>query len=382
VFSRLKNFPFQFSTATKHRFCAIWLRSNESNWAERSVTIIKKAQQESSLKKKSCNCFNRIAILANMNTVLDAFHLKKKLLLFLFVSIVVIRLVYYACADGFSLNRIACVAPKEGNELPPPTQEQLQEIKEICSNRFSYLGKGFQAYVFISQDKKHVLKLFKYYHIRPVSWLKNIPLPYPLNSLVKFQLDHRQNRCDLTLQSYKITHDLIPDECGLVYLQIAPSNSFHQNVTLTDRIGRTYTIDLANYGFMIQKKADLIYPTIEAWLEKNEIDEAKKFIHSLVTLLVKRNLKGVQDQDPDLHKNAGVIAGSPAFIDVGSFHLHEAAKRPRSYVNDLKKVTRHFHEWLASKSPELAGYLQDEISALSGANDQEVCVISQNTEQH
>jgi len=315
-----------------------------------------------------------------MSQILDSFQFRKKLIFFLFIALFFTRVVYYHMADGFSLSRIACVPPKEGNELPAPTCMELQELKEICSNHFSYLGKGFQAYVFVSGDKKYVLKLFKYYHIRPVSWLKNIPLPPPIATIVKEQLDHRQSRCNLTLQSYKITHDLIPEECALVYLQISPTASFHQNVTITDRIGRTYTLDLANYGFMIQRRADLIYPAIESWIEKNKLDEAKKFIHSLITLLVKRNLKGVQDQDPDLHKNAGIVAGKPAFIDVGSFHMHEAAKRPRSYINDLKKVTFHLHEWLMAKSPELAQYLQGEISGLPRTNDQEICVVSQNAE--
>ena len=152
--------------------------------------------------------------------------------------------------------------------------------------------------------------------------------------------------------------------CGLLFLQIVPSSTYHQPVSLTDKIGRRYTIDLAQYGYALQKKADLIFPTLERWISKKNIDDAKMFLHSLVELIVARSLKGVQDQDPDLHKNAGIIDKSAVFIDVGSFHMNENAKNSEVYINDLRKITRRLSGWLKIQSPELNTYLEGEITRL------------------
>lgn len=289
--------------------------------------------------------------------------------LYLFLALILLRGIYYASSDGFNLERIKNIFPKEGYQFARPTEAELQILKTTCEQPFSYLGKGSQAYAFISQDGNYVLKLFKCYHLKRLPWAEELPLTGFLDDYRNDRLQRRYKKTEDTLESYKIAHDYVRDECGILYLQIVPSEHFHQMVTFTDKIGRRYTIDLANYGFILQKKAELVYPTLERWIKENKIQDAKEYLHSLVNLIIARSLKGIQDQDPDLHKNAGIINTKAYCIDIGGFRLNEEAKEPPTYEYDLRKTTSKLHAWLQERQPELAQYLSDEINKIIKNNE-------------
>ena len=298
-------------------------------------------------------------------------------LLYIFLGLIALRATYYSLSDGFSLERIENTFPRNEHELTRPSDDEILTLKNICSNPFVYLSKGSQAYAFQSQDGQYVLKLFKCYHLKPIPWLERLPLVSFLDSYRHTQLERRRKKAQDTLNSYKIAHDVIRDECGLLFLQIVPSPYFHQEVTFTDKIGRTCTINLANYGFMIQKKGELIFPKLEYWIRQKKLKDAKKFLRSLINLIVLRSQKGVQDQDPDLHKNAGCIGTHAVFLDVGGFHLNEDAKRPEVYVNDVRKITKKLSLWLKTHSPELADYLEETTVALNIRPDnQEIGIVN------
>src|SRR4029077_12021184 len=176
--------------------------------------------------------------------------------LFVFFALIALRVLYYWRSDGFSVERIENTFPRAGNELTRPAEKELNELTSICSQPFYYLGKGSQAYAFQSADGKYVLKLFKCYHLKPIPWLEKLRLPGFVGDYVQQHLKRRYHKSKLSLESYRIANDKIPDECGLLFLQIIPSQNFHQQATFTDKIGRTFTIDLENHGFLIQRKMD------------------------------------------------------------------------------------------------------------------------------
>lgn len=275
---------------------------------------------------------------------------------------ITIRVTYYWMSDGFNVKKIENTFPiTDDLQVLPPNTAEKASLDHICSQKFYYLAKGSQAYAFISQDKKYVLKLFKCYHLKPAGWLEMMPLFGKLNQMKDQALAKRQKKINTALNSYKIVSQMLQNECGLIYLQILPSSSFHQKVTIVDKIKREHPIDLANYGFIVQRRANLIYPKLASWIENKELDKAKKSLSSLIGLLVKRSLKGVQDSDPDLHKNAGFIGTDAIFIDLGSFHYNEAAKSSPVYMQDIRKITKKLHDWLRVQSPELDNFFEYQI---------------------
>jgi hypothetical protein len=276
----------------------------------------------------------------------------------------VVRATYYYLTEGFCLNRIE--TPIHFNKdlsVPAPSSQTLKTLREITGQRFFYLKKGSQAYAFVSEDGLHVLKLFKYHHMQSADWILSIPVPRFITSYRDSLAQRRTYRINLTLQSYKIAAEKLLDECALVYAQILPTRSYTLPVTIVDAIGRTYTIDLASHGYAMQQCIRLVLPSFETWIKQNDMTEAKKAIDSLIDLIAQRSIKGIQDSDPDLHKNAGLIGTKATFIDIGSFFLNPNINSPEEMRKDMKKIFLHFSEWLSERSPELADYLQQQLSS-------------------
>lgn len=269
---------------------------------------------------------------------------------------------FYLLTDGFSIRKIENTFPMASEwQLAPPSRSQRAELKKICTRPFYYLGKGSQVYAFVSEDEQYVLKLFKCYHLSRANWLSRLPLPGSLSHWQNEALQKRHKKISATLNSYKIAGTQLQDECALVAMEILPTPGVNQEVTIFDKLGRKFTINLGNYGFIVQRRADLIYPKFARWIAQGELTEAKNAIRSIISLIVRRSKRGVQDSDPDLHKNSGLIGTDAIFIDMGSFHLNEEASAKEVYLQDLEKITKRFSEWLQKQSPELAEYLQEEI---------------------
>jgi hypothetical protein len=289
-------------------------------------------------------------------------------LLWILLAFVAARIGYYLLSDGFSVVKIENTFPVTAEwQLPTPDTRQQQKIEQICSMPFTYLAKGSQAYAFISEDKEYVLKLFKCYHLSPVPWLTSFWLPPVLDDMRNHAAYKRQKKIDDTLRSYKIASQSLHDECGLVAMEILPTPSLNQPVTIIDKIGRKHSINLGHYGFVIQRRADLIYPRLSHWIATGQIDKAKEALRSIVGLIVHRSRKGIQDSDPDLHKNAGLIDTTAILIDIGSLHVNPAASKQEVFKSDLYKITNRLHEWLQKQSPELDAYLREQIENSASA---------------
>jgi hypothetical protein len=278
-----------------------------------------------------------------------------KQLLGLIILFVVLRLLYYWVSDGFAIYKIENTFPTRTEwHLSPPNQLQMEKISAICAQDFHYLGKGSQVYAFKSTDGNYVLKLLKCYHLTPVNWLKAIPLPEHFAYVRDDAVDRRQKKIEDSLASYKVAAELLREECGLVYMQILPSDQFQVPLTLIDKLGRRLSINLAHFGFILQRKADLVFPKITNWLATGDTQSVRLALESIAALIVKRSKKGIQDQDPDLHKNAGLIGTSAIFIDLGSFHINQNVCEEATYMRDLYKISRRLYEWLKKEHPESA----------------------------
>ncbi len=275
-----------------------------------------------------------------------------------------VRIVHYSLTDGFSLKRIESPISFQGDlSIKQPSKAILNDLCSISKQHFSYLKKGSQAYAFLSDDGKYILKLFKLHHMRPADWLQDVPLPSFLQSYRDNLVRRRRYRIELTLTSYKLAAESLAQECALIYAQIRPNSSYSIPITIKDSAGRTYTIDLAQHGFALQRRANLVPPSFIRWIKDKDIASAKRAIDSLVALIAQRSSKGIQDSDPDLHKNAGLIGTSAIFIDIGSFYANPAIKNRAEMQRDLKKVFFHFSVWLSKRSPELRDYLQSRLNA-------------------
>ena len=272
------------------------------------------------------------------------------------------RIAYYAMTEGFSLNRIETpVSFPSTLSIPPPSEEVFQKLASITQQPFRYMKKGSQAYAFVSEDGQYVLKLFKLHHLQDANWLHFIPAFGVLRQYRDSLIERRNYRINLTLNSYKLAAERLPSECALVYAQILPSSSYSLPATIHDAVGRSYTIDLAHHGFALQRRGNLVIPCFEQWIRTHDLEKGKESIDSLVALIARRSSQGIQDTDPDLHKNAGLLNGKAIFIDIGSFYESAAISQTSEMKSHMKKVFSRFSSWLDRRSPELASHLAQRI---------------------
>ncbi len=315
-----------------------------------------------------------------MNTHLLYKFPKIKHILIVALLCIIVRITYYWLSAGFCVYKIENTFPVTDEwKTSQLSTCQLQEVEKICAQPFIYLGKGSQAYAFMSQDGQYVLKFFKCYHLQPAKWLETFSFPGKYEEWRKMAIGRRQKKIDDTLKSYKLTDKHLRTESALIALQILPSSYFSQEVLIIDKLGRKHRVNLANYGFILQRKVNLILPKLEKWIQANNMKKAKKSLKSLIALMVERSKKGIQDSDPDVHKNAGLIHTKAVFIDVGSFHYNQDAVKEEVIVQDLKKITNRLKNWLENKNSSLAAYIDELIAQAPMLSWSENGVICQNS---
>lgn len=279
---------------------------------------------------------------------------------FILITFFITRGIYYSISQGFTIERIAF---PESPSTPPITVEadERKLFQDVAGKTFTYLAKGSQSYAFESVDGKWILKLFKCHHWNDASWAENLYLPKKIqdwfNSLVK----RRRTKVANMKNSLHIVKTALQDECAVLYMQEYPSQSYSLPVKIIDRASRSYTIDLARYGYALQLKARLIMPQLRMFISKGEKENVKKALSSIVGLLYRRCKKGIWDSDPDLKKNSALIGTTAIHIDIGSFY-QKAQFDDLEITKDIQKTTLPLKKWLEREAPEFVPELTALVS--------------------
>ena len=265
---------------------------------------------------------------------------------------------------GFALYKI-CSALKYNPmwALPPLTQKEQQLLKNILDQPYYFLDKGAQAYVFLSADKKYVIKFFKIHSITPPPWLNILQLPLHLQPRKIEKILQKKETLTKTFTSYKITYEELKEQTGLVFLHLNKSDFLHQRLTIFDNLGIAHHLDLDQMEFLVQKRADPFFPFLEKQIEQHGYQAAKKSISDLIAFLVMRNQKEIFDKDPDLTTNFGFLQGKLIQIDVGRFRKDPLRNQPSVYRSEIIAITDLFNKWLKEHHPLLSDHLEHEIKS-------------------
>ncbi|HSX13684.1 MAG TPA: hypothetical protein VLE96_04600 [Chlamydiales bacterium] len=264
---------------------------------------------------------------------------------------------------GFALNRICSdISPRE--EWKTPLQVDATEIRSILNQPFTFFGKGAQCYAFLSQDQNYVLKFFRFDHLRPPMWLTHFPLPLFLHAYRDEKIALNRTKTERTFESYKIAYHDLKEETGLVFVHLNWSDDLKLHTTIFDKLGIPHCLDMDSMHFILQRRAQLLYPVISQWMENKQLEQAKKGMNDLLALLVSRYKKGIGDKDPDLCTNFGFLDNRPVQIDVGRFS-RQTDKRHESCLEEIVRITDKFNSWLKDQHPELSDYLQEQIKTIT-----------------
>lgn len=111
-------------------------------------------------------------------------------------------------------------------------------------------------------------------------------------------------------------------------------------------MGLRHELNIDDYEFMIQKKAQLLCPTLQQMMINGQVDEAKVLLDDLLSLVNAEYRRGLADNDHALMQNTGVAQGRPVHIDVGQFVFNPAIKEPSLFHQELFTKTHKFKMWL------------------------------------
>jgi hypothetical protein len=245
--------------------------------------------------------------------------------------------------------------PSEEWEMPPLAFVEQEEVNKILTQKFTYLARGSQAFAFISEDGKYVLKLFKQHKWHPKNIFGYIPLSF--NPYFKdYQL--RQKKQEMVLSSCRAALLNVKEETGVLYAHLNPTPLQIPEMKLIDKRGKEWVLDLSKSCFLLQKKADLFYPHVEALMAKGDVEGAKYAITSTIALLERFILKGVYENNIILRKNFGFIENEAIQFDIGKFKCDPTRRGDR---NEIRISTKNFHLWIERNYPELLSHFDEKL---------------------
>jgi hypothetical protein len=244
---------------------------------------------------------------------------------------------YYFCnwqTDGFRFYEIL-------SDRPSAPQWELSsslEIRPLLQQEFSYLGKGATSYAFLGQDKKTVLKFFRH----PTPW--------------------RSLNLNETLQCCKIAYQELREETGIIYPHLTKTINQLGTVTIRDKIGVAYYVDLDQTEFVLQEYAVPIMDRLKFQLHDPEL--LKKSVTSILKCIDNCLKKGYRIPHPALRRNFGFIEYHAISLDIGSFLKDTSLQDPTVRQETLLKTTHLLARFLKRHQPALYSFYEEEVQRL------------------
>lgn len=256
---------------------------------------------------------------------------------------------------NFRLNNIQCdLAYNTSWETKPPSSSEQENIRHILNQSFYFLGNGKQSFAFISEDRKYVIKFFRFQNLRP-SW-------YSTWNPFSKDPQRKEKKLEALFNSYKIAYDLDKDHTHLLFVHLNSTDFFNKKMKIIDRLGFSYEIDLDSTVFILQERGEIAKKVLGKLMQSNQIGEVKLKIRSLLDMYVSEYKRGLHDKDYNLMHNTGFVNGKPFRIDPGRMHYLEEMKNPVIYQNDLQKLAKtRLDKWVNRYFPTYREEIMQDI---------------------
>lgn len=285
------------------------------------------------------------------------------LLLFFFSLFVGIDRFIHRKSLRFSLSKIAAAHDHVFDhwEMPHVSAKDKEELDQLFSRGFTFFGKSSHAYLFLSEDHKYVLKFLKRSALNPKSWIGYIPLsfnPYYQEFKQKQEAQKKiYTACKTAFLEFK-------EETGLVYMHMNPTHSLNKKISIFDKHGKAYSVELDKASFYVQKRAQLIYPRIAELMRIGDIEHAKKIISSVFSLIDLLGKKGVCDHDLSLYKNFGIIDDKAVQLAISKLQIDHSYAHSTTYKQSIPVITEPFRRWIKKNYPELLAHFDERLKSI------------------
>ncbi len=237
-------------------------------------------------------------------------------------------------------------------------EKDYQKIRPILDQKFKYLSKGCQTYVFESEDKNYVLKVIRLHRYELPFWLIKLDFPFFKEHKAK-RMHYRSKLLNTSLFSYKFAYDFLKDETKIEYVHLSKTNYLNKKLEVFNRLNQKYLLDLDSTGFILQKKANSFEKKLN--LAVNDDEKLKDLVKNFLTVITSLYRKGFVNADYNCVKNSGIFDGNVIFIDLGSFVKKDGLNNKETYNKELVHFTKYFKKWAKKKAPYIISYLDEQI---------------------
>lgn len=291
------------------------------------------------------------------NAFRNSYLLIFSLVLFMGLLSIADRL-YLKRNDGFCIRNIySNIKNRTEWQMPSLSSDQKNTLAQILNQPFMYLAKGHQSYVFVSEDQKYVIKFYRFpSHLRPFPYL-NHPISYALGCRRCQIKEYNLKKLDTTFQSYRLAFENLKEETGLVFVHLNKTRELNRQLTIVDQLEASYSVDLDQVAFVIQRKAEPFFPTLGKLCKEGKGEMA---VRQVVEFITTQCQKGIVNQDAILEKNYGWLDGKPINIDIGRF----AKESQISSKQEVAKVTQSLKSYLQNTYPQFVGSYQQQVDRL------------------
>lgn len=231
-----------------------------------------------------------------------------------------------------------------------------KELEPILDQPFTFLGSGNQSFAFESKDKQSVLKLFKFHTLQGFDLYDLIP-----HYFQDFHAQHakdRKKKVDRLLNGLILAENYNRENAGILYIHFPPSPLFGKEVSIRDRAGRIHLINLDNYVFVLQKKAEPLGEALKAHFDKGDVQGAVSKLFALYRMISDDLKAGLYDQDHNVISNTGFVEEVPIRIDFGKLSLATIEPAPEIHKINRERII----PWVKRYYPH---YEEEVVSALN-----------------
>lgn len=270
---------------------------------------------------------------------------------------------YYQAIDGFRLGNVCGPFTYDPAWKIKSTKKQIAHVKTILNQPFTYLGKGGQAYAFVSQDGQYVLKLLKFKFLRPKAYNRLTAFIPFMEDRVTYDVQGRQKKFYELYQGYKWAYQMNKEGSGLIYLHFNPTFNHFGAVTLYDKLGRKHQLELDQVAFILQEKGVLLDQLLHEKLNVNDLEGAKNLLNQFFDAIVAQYNKGLYDRDYGHVHNAGFVRDRPIHIDMGKITYDPRMKEKAAQNDDLRLILARLNQWLTRHYPDSAPLLISNLTS-------------------
>lgn len=272
---------------------------------------------------------------------------------------------YNRLTDGFSVDGIS--APMAYNaawDTDPPTSEKRHEVEALLGQRFTYLAKGTQSFVFASEDDQYVLKFFKQMHLR-LPWYREIASRIPLvNTIVQKKTQRRESKQEKIFSGCKLAYEDMQPETGIFFLHLNPTTDLPTTLTLVDKTGNAHVVNPNELSFYLQLKGTPLFHLFTDFRNRNDLAGAQEALQKLFDYLVLRSERGILDRDPAYAQNLGFIGNRAGNLDIGNLVKDPLIRNPIEYRRRIQEYLVDLRQWLVDWYPELVPTYDERLLAL------------------